>query len=64
MALDSMKSLNNITDNRALRKSKRKTYAEATRSHLILEGKSLGIPPNVGKVDAESGKRSVDLETI
>ena len=63
MALDSMKGLNNITDNHALRKPKRKTYAEATRSD-VLEGKSLGIPPNVGKVDAESGKRSVDLETI
>ena len=42
---------------------KRKAYAEATQSDL-LEGKSVGIPPNVGKVDAESGKRSVNSEAI
>ena len=40
-----MKRLNNITDNRVLRKRKRKTYAEATQSNL-LEGKIVGILPN------------------
>ena len=39
------------------------SYAEATQSDL-LEGKIVGIPPNVGKIGAESGKRSVDLEAI
>ena len=58
-----MKRLNNITDNRVLRKRKRKTYGEATQSDL-LEGKNVDIPPNVRKVHAESGKRSVDLEVI
>ena len=60
---DLMKRLNNITDNRVLRKRKRKTYAEATQSDL-LEGKFVDILPNVGKVGAKSGKRSVDLEAI
>ena len=63
MTPDPMKRLNNITDNRVLRKRKRKTYAEAKQSDL-LEGKSAVIPPNVGKVDAEKGKRSADLEAI
>ena len=49
--------------NRVLRKRKRTTYAEASQSDLT-EGKSVGIPPNVGNVDAESGNRSVDLEAI
>ena len=61
--LDLMKTLNNITDNRVLWKRKRKSYAEATQSDL-LEGKIVGMSPNIGKVDAESGKRSVDLEAI
>ena len=60
---DPMKRLNNITDNRVLRKRKRKTYAEATQSDL-LDGKIVDISPNVGKVGAKSGKRSVDLEPI
>ena len=60
---DLMKRLNNITDNRVLRKRKRKIYAEATQSDL-LEGKFVDILPNVGKVGAKSGKRSVDLEAI
>ena len=58
-----MKRLNNITDNRVLRKRKRKIYAKGTLSDL-LEGKIVSISPNVGKVDAESGKRSVDMEGI
>ena len=29
-----------------------------------LEDKSVSVPPNVGKVDAKSGKRSVDLEAV
>ena len=58
-----MKRLNNITDNRVLKKRKRKIYAEARQSDL-LEGNIVGISPNVGKVDAENGKRSVDLEAI
>ena len=58
-----MKRLNNIADNRVLRKRKRKTYTKATQSDL-LKGKIVSISPNVGKVDAESGKRSVDLEGI
>ena len=49
--------------NRVLRKQKRTTDAEATQSDLI-EGKSVGIPPNVEKIDAESANRSVDLEAI
>ena len=48
---------------RVLRKQKRKTYAEATQSDL-LEGKIVDISPDVGKVDAKIGKRSVDLEAI
>ena len=36
---------------------------EATRSDLV-ESKIVGILPNVGKVDEESAKRSVHLETI
>ena len=63
MTPDPMKKLNNITDNRVLRKRKRETYAEATQSDL-LEGKKVGIRPNVGKVNAEGGKRSIDLEAI
>ena len=58
-----MKRLNNITDNRVLKKRKRKTYAEARQSDL-LEGNIVGISPNVGKVDAENGKISADLEAI
>ena len=58
-----MKRLNNIADNRVLRKRKRKTYTKAAQSDL-LKGKIVSISPNVGKVDAESGKRSVDLEGI
>ena len=53
-----MNRLNNIKDNRVLRKRKRKTYAEATQSDL-LEGKIVDISPNVGKVDVESGDRSI-----
>ena len=58
---DPMKRLNNITDNRILKKRKRKIYAQTTQSDL-LEGIIVGTSPNVGKVDAESGKTSVDLE--
>ena len=58
---DPMKRLNNITDNRILRKRKRKIYAQTTQSDL-LESIIVGTSPNVGKVDAESGKTSVDLE--
>ena len=46
---------------KGLRKRKRKSYAEATQSDL-LEGKIMGKSPNIRKVDAKSGKRSVDLE--
>ena len=60
---DPMKRLTNITDNRVLRKRKRKTYAEATQSDL-LEGKVAGTSPNVGKVGAKIGKISADLEAI
>ena len=60
---DPMKRLNDITDNHVLRKRKRKIYAEATQSDL-LEGKIADISPNVGKVGAKSGKKSVDLEAI
>ena len=60
---DPMKRFNNITDNRVLRKRKEKTYAEATKSDLV-ESKIVDISPNVEKVDAESGKRSSDLEAI
>ena len=60
---DPTNRLSNITDNLVLRKWKRKTYAETTQSDL-LEGKIVGISPNAGNVDAESGKRSVDLEAI
>ena len=49
LTTDPMKRLNNITDNRFLRKRKRKPYAEATQSDL-LEGKVMGTSPNVGKV--------------
>ena len=63
LTLDPMKRLNNITDNRVLRKQKRKTYAKATQSDL-LKGKIVDISHNVGKVGAKSGKRSVDLEAI
>ena len=45
------------TNNRVLRKRKRKYCLEATKSDP-LEGKSMG------KVDVESGKGSVDLEAI
>ena len=58
-----MKRLNNITDNCVLRKREQKTHAEATQSDLV-ESKIVGISHNVGKVDAESGKRSIDLEAI
>ena len=44
-------------------KRKRKTYAEVTNSDLR-EDKSVALPLNVGIVDAESGKRSLDLEAI
>ena len=60
---DPMKRFDNITDNRVLRKRKQKTYAEATKSDLV-ESKIVDISPNVEKVDAESGKRSFDLEAI
>ena len=60
---DPMKRFDNITDNRVLRKRKQKTYAEATQS-VIVESKIVDISPNVEKVDAESGKRSFDLEAI
>ena len=60
---DQMKRFNNITDNCVLRKRKQKTYAEATQS-VIVESKIVDISPNVEKVDAESGKRSFDLEAI
>ena len=60
---DPIKRLNNITDNRVLRKRRRKAYVEATQSDLV-ESKIVDISPNVGKVDAENGKRSFDLEAI
>ena len=60
---DPMKRFDNITDSRVLRKRKQKTYAEATKSDLV-ECKIVDISPNVEKVDAESGKRSFDLEAI
>ena len=60
---DPMKRFDNITDNRVLRKRKQKTYAEATQS-VIVESKIVDMSPNVEKVDAESGKRSFDLEAI
>ena len=60
---DPMKRFDNITDNRVLRKRKQETYAEATQS-VIVESKIVDISPNVEKVDAESGKRSFDLEAI
>ena len=58
-----MKRLDNIADNRILRKRKQKTYVEETQSDLV-ESKIVDISPNVGKVDAESGKRFFDLEAI
>ena len=60
---DPMKRFNNITDNCVLRKRKQKTYAEAIQS-VIVESKIVNISPNVEKVDAESGKRSFDLDAI
>ena len=51
ITLDPMNRLNNVTNNRVSRK--RKSYTEPTQSDP-LEGKSVGIPLNVGKVDAES----------
>ena len=61
--LDPMKRFDNITDNRVLRKGKQRTYVKATQSDLV-ESKTVDISPNVEKVDAESGKRSFDLEAI
>ena len=58
-----MKRFDYITNNRVLRKRKRKTYPKATQSDLV-ESKIVDISPNVEKVDAESGKRSFDLEAI
>ena len=60
---DQMKRLNNIADNRVLRKRKRKTYAEETQSDLV-ESKIVDISPYFGKADAENGKRFFDLEAI
>ena len=60
---DPMKRFGNITDNRVLREGKQRTYVKATQSDLV-ESKIVDISPNVEKVDAESGKRSFDLEAI
>ena len=60
---DPMKRFGNITDNRVLRKRKQRTNAKTTQSDLV-ESKIVDISPNVEKVDAESGKRSFDLEAI
>ena len=59
--LDPIKRFDNITDNRDLRKRKQKTGA--TKSD-VAESKIVDISPNVEKVDAESSKKSSDLEAI
>ena len=57
-----MKRFDNITNNRVLRE-KTENLCRTRQSDLV-ESKIVDISPNVDIVDAESGKRSFDLEAM